>query len=240
MKRYSVSTVIKLWLLACLACVGIQAIAAQVVGSVAHLSGPLLAKKSDGAVKVLAQKSLVEQGDLLVTEKNTHARIRFLDGSEVTLKPGTQFRVDNFNFEEDKPQKDSAMFSLLKGGLRSVSGKVGKRNRERAVLTTPTATIGIRGTTYVAEYVPPGSSAPSGLEPGLHTHVIDGAISLSNRGGSQDVTAGQSGFAAGPQQPPVIVPTNPALVLTPPPGFPLSASEGGAGSDDDAINCEVR
>jgi hypothetical protein len=129
--------------------------AAEVVGTVANLSGPLLAKKADGSVKILAQKSSVEQGDTLVSEKNTYARIRFIDNSEITLRPGTQLKVENFSYQADKPEKDSAVFSLVKGGLRSVTGLLGKRNHDRFGLNTPTATIGIRGTIFIAEYIPP-------------------------------------------------------------------------------------
>lgn len=134
---------------------GLHAHAAQVAGTVTDLNGPLLAKKADGTVKVLAQKSLVEEGDLLVTEKETYARIKFLDNSEVTLRPETQFKIERFAYEQDKPQNDNAFFSLLKGGLRAVSGTVGKRSRERTGLNTPAATIGIRGTIYVVEYIAP-------------------------------------------------------------------------------------
>jgi hypothetical protein len=151
--------------------------AADVVGTVANLSGPLLAKKADGSVKILAQKSAVEQGDTLVSEKNTYARIRFIDNSEITLRPETQLKIDNFSYEADKPEKDSALFSLVKGGLRSVTGLLGKRNHDRFGMHTPTATIGIRGTIFIAEYIPPsdtavaqfGAASVAALGPGFAT-----------------------------------------------------------------------
>ncbi|HYC43820.1 MAG TPA: FecR family protein [Noviherbaspirillum sp.] len=136
-----------------------QAWAGQVVGTVANLSGPLLAKKADGTVKVLAVKSSVEQGDTLISEKDTYARIRFIDNSEITLRPNSQLKIDNFSFEEDKPEKDSAAFNLVKGGLRAVTGTLGKRNKEKFGMNTPTATIGIRGTTFIAEYIAPSDEA---------------------------------------------------------------------------------
>lgn len=151
-------TAIKFWFALLLLLFGLHVQAAQVAGTVTDLNGPLLAKKADGTVKVLAQKSLVEEGDLLVTEKETYARIKFLDNSEVTLKPETQFKIERFAYEQDKPQNDNAFFSLIKGGLRAVTGTVGKRSRERTGLNTPTATIGIRGTTYIAEYIPPAEA----------------------------------------------------------------------------------
>ncbi|OWW18774.1 iron dicitrate transport regulator FecR [Noviherbaspirillum denitrificans] len=136
-----------------------QSWAAQVVGTVANLSGPLVAKKADGTAKVLAVKSSVEQGDILVAEKDTYARIKFIDDSEITLRPNTQLKIENFSFEADKPEKDSAAFDLVKGGLRAVTGTLGKRNKEKWGMNTPTATIGIRGTTFIAEYVAPDDAA---------------------------------------------------------------------------------
>lgn len=129
--------------------------AAQIAGTVTHLSGPLLAKKADGTVKILSTKSNVEQGDTLVTEKETYARIRFIDNSEITLRPNSQFKIEDFSFEEESPEKDKASFNLVKGGLRAVTGVLGKRSREKFGVNTPTATIGIRGTIFIAEYIPP-------------------------------------------------------------------------------------
>lgn len=140
-------------------CAATLAYAADVAGTVTHLSGPLLARKADGTVKVLAQKSTVEQGDTLVSEKNTYARIKFIDNSEITLRPNSQLKIDSFSFDEAKPENDSATFDLIKGGLRAITGILGKRNNERVSVKTPTATIGIRGTTYIAEYVPPTQPA---------------------------------------------------------------------------------
>lgn len=213
--------------------------AAQVAGTVVNLSGPLMVRKASGAVKALGVKSEVEQGDTLVAEKNTYAQIRFVDNSEITLKPNTTFRVEAFAYEEGKPASDSASFTLVKGGLRSVTGLLGKRNKERFQLKTPTATIGIRGTTFTADYVGPPGKLPSGpLAPGLHVSVLDGAIMVTNTGGSQQFSAGQFGFVRGITVPPVIVPPNPGLRFTPPPSF--ASSQTSAGINAAAVDCEVR
>jgi hypothetical protein len=133
--------------------------AGEVAGTVVNLSGPLMARKADGSVKALSLKSNVENGDTLVSEKDTYARIRFTDNSEITLKPNTQFKIENFSFDEARPEKDAAVFNLVKGGLRAVTGTLGKRSNERFGLNTPTATIGIRGTIFIAEYIPPNAAA---------------------------------------------------------------------------------
>lgn len=238
--------------------------AGQVAGTIVHLSGPLLDRKADGTVKVLGLKSEVESGDTLVTEKTTYAQIRFIDNGEITLKPGTTFHVENFAFDSGKPDGDSAAFSLVKGGLRSITGLLGKRNKEKFSLKTPSATIGIRGTTFIAQFVPPpGPDAPlpdaraqagvtgaPALAPGLHLQVTDGAIVVTNNGGSQGFQAGQFGFVPGLNQAPVIVPPNPGVHFVPPPSFgsigsgvgPASgplAGEGG-GKDPSVVDCVVR
>lgn len=73
--------------------------------------------------------------------------------------------------------------------------------------------------------------------------VIDGAISLSNKGGTQNFAAGQFGYTANVTRPPVIVPNHPGIKFTPPPSFSFSntgnpGSTGGTKTNP--IDCEVR
>jgi hypothetical protein len=233
-------------LFAALLVTGNAAWAAQVAGVVARLSGPLMAKKADGSVKVLGLKSEVESGDTLVSEKNTYAQIKFIDNSEITLRPGTTFKVENFSFDEGKPEGDNASYSLVKGGLRSITGLMGKRNKEKFSLKTPTATIGIRGTTFIAQYVPPPmqGAAPPALPPGLHLNVTDGAIVVTNNGGSLGFQAGQFGYVPHVNQPPVIVPSNPNIQFVPPPSFDAGSTGGPAAANGpgqgQATDCIVR
>ncbi|WP_288379857.1 FecR family protein [uncultured Massilia sp.] len=237
-------------LFAALLVFGNAAWAAQVAGRVERLSGPLMAKKADGSVKVLAVKSEIESGDTLVSEKNTYAQIKFIDNSEITLRPGTTFKVENFAYDEGRPEGDQASFNLVKGGLRSITGLMGKRNKEKFSLKTPNATIGIRGTTFIVQWVdataPQATPGPSALPPGLHLSVSDGAIVVSNPGGSLGFAAGQFGYVPGPTQPPVIVPTNPGIQFTPPPAFgngPGAGTEGAPGGvppKSAQVDCEVR
>ena len=232
----------------------VVALAAQ-AGSVSHLSGPLAAHRADG-VKALSIGSKIDEGDTIVTEKRTYARLKFNDGSEVTLKPSTQFKVEQFRFEQGKPSDDTASFNLIKGGLRSITGQVGKRgNQDSYQMKTPTATIGIRGTIFTADYVSPDeqsegpfipvlvalaetavrSDAPmlmaqaQSLAPGLYVHVLDGMINLTNQGGARNFSAGQFGYTPSFRQPPVVVPSNPGIQYTPPPSFSSSGQRGAAG-----------
>jgi hypothetical protein len=157
-------TVIKALMLLALCGVVSASWAAQVAGTIVQLSGPLLAKKADGVVRILSMRSEVESGDTLVTEKNTYAMVKFIDNSEITLKPSTTFKVEDFSYDAGKPDGDNASFNLVKGGLRSVTGLLGKRNKEKFAMKTPSATIGIRGTTFIAEWVEPSEQAVAARE----------------------------------------------------------------------------
>ncbi|KGF81602.1 iron dicitrate transport regulator FecR [Massilia sp. JS1662] len=254
-KCTAIEALARVLLCAVLLLAGGAAWAGQVVGIVEHLSGPLMDRKADGTVKVLAAKSQVESGDTLVAEKNTYAQIRFIDNSEITLRPGTTFKIDDFAYDADKPDGDSAVFSLVKGGLRSITGLLGKRNKEKFQLKTPAATIGIRGTTFIAQWVDGAAAAKSAtpapvnpgvvpdLTPGLHVAVLDGLIVVTNPGGAQNFAAGQFGFVPDMKQPPIVRPQNPGLKFAPPPTFSSSggplASQGPAALQN-TVDCIVR
>jgi hypothetical protein len=154
------------------------AIAQQGAGYVSNLSGPLFAVKSDGSRRVLSTQSVVSSGDMLVTEDKTYARLRFSDQSEVTLRPSTQFQIENYSFDRQAPDKDGLAFRLFKGALRTVTGLVGRRGNQDAYrLSTATATIGIRGTIFGVTVCLPGTCG--GLAPGTYVNVIEGSVALA-------------------------------------------------------------
>ena len=83
-------------------------------------------------------------------------------------------------------------------------------------------------------------SAPAGPRaPGLYVQVLDGAILVTNSGGSQNITAGQFGFVSNIQQAPVIVPQNPGLQFAPPPSFSSGTPQPNS-SPKGAVDCVVR
>jgi hypothetical protein len=65
----------------------------QPVGAVIKVSGPLSVKKVNGSVSAVAAGAEIETGDTLMTGENSYALIRFVDQSEITLRPGTTFVI---------------------------------------------------------------------------------------------------------------------------------------------------
>jgi hypothetical protein len=206
------------------------------VGRVTHLSGPLLARKADGTTRVLSINSAVEQGDTLVTEKKTYAKIKFTDNSEINMRPGTQLKVSEYNFDQAKSKEDKAVYNLVKGGMRAVTGLIGKRGDQNSYkLMTDTAVAGIRGTTYECKICEDNCGS---IPNGLYLFVLEGIINVSNKAGSQDVNAGQYVYVQTAESVPQILPGNPGFDFTLPTFMGDSPKEGEANKVDPG--CVVR
>jgi FecR protein len=208
-------------LLAAAATLSPVAHAAGSVGQVTHLSGVLTAKRADGTTKILSVKSEVQEGDTLGTEQETYARVKFADDAEVVLRPGSQLKVAAYSFDQAKPASDNIVLNMLKGGLRAVTGLVGKRNRDAVAFGTATATIGIRGTHFGALFcdndcggIPTVSGKPP--ENGLHLDVADGVIVVKNAAGLQEIKTGEYGFVKSANTLPVLVPPAQGIQVTMP------------------------
>jgi hypothetical protein len=206
-------------------------------GTVQHLSGTMSVQRADGSVRLLSERSEVRVGDILTTERDSYAQVKFTDGGVVTLRPSTQVRLDQYRFSENQPESDGFAMGLLKGGLRKITGLIGKRgNRDAFRLSTPTATVGIRGTEFTANFVPGGTE---GLAPGTYITVSEGAIGMVSGGAEQVVGVGQTGFSSSLTVPPTLVPPPPGLpTVNPPASFSSNQPTtlaGGSGAD-----CTVR
>ena len=186
-------------------------------GTVTHLSGTLSVQRADGGVRILSQKSEVNPGDVLTTQRDSYAQINFKDGSSLTMRPNTQIKIEEYNFVQARPQEDNTFLRLIKGGLRTVTGLVGKRgNQDAYKIGTSTATIGIRGssgdtidnTTGGCEGVTPGCEK---LSAGVYHTTYTGSYIMRNEGGSQTIDAGQFGFAGNRNMQPIVLPGDPGL-----------------------------
>lgn len=125
--------------------------AAEVSGKIGYMSGALVAQRTDGTIKVMAPKSEVQEGDMLITAKDSYAQVVMNDGAKMTLRPNSNLKIETYQFKQDAPNSDSAVFRLLKGGFRTVTGLIGKRgNPDAYKLRAATATIGIRGTDFTS------------------------------------------------------------------------------------------
>lgn len=134
---------------AALLLVATAARAADVAGKVGYMNGALVAQRADGTIKVMGPKSEIFSGDTLVTAKDSYAQVLMNDGARMTLRPHSNLKIEDYRFNKEEPGSDSAVFRLLKGGFRTITGLIGKRgNADAYKVRAASATIGIRGTDF--------------------------------------------------------------------------------------------
>lgn len=159
---------------------------AAVVGKVISVAGEATATRQGKDVP-LPVGAPVESGDLLKIGEPGNLQVRFNDDAIVALRSNSQLRIDNYAFA-NKPESDSSVMSLLKGGMRTITGAIGRVNRDKYSVNTPTSTIGIRGTHFTLVQCDndcrnaDGSAAANGTFGG----VTDGRIAVTNDAGERE------------------------------------------------------
>ncbi|MFY0676660.1 MAG: FecR domain-containing protein [Neptuniibacter sp.] len=153
------------------------------IGTVILSFGQNTALSPDGSQRSLKRKSEIYPEDVLKTGGKGRLQVRFSDGSRLSLKPGTEFKIEQYEFEEGKAEDGKAFYKLIKGGMRTISGQIGKADRDDYKLDAVVATIGIRGTDFSVTKV---GDQVSGS-------VNSGKINVSaNEGGNKNISAGRS------------------------------------------------
>jgi len=73
--------------------------------------------------------------------------IKFIDDTNLKLTEHTEVVIDEYYFDPD-PSKSKMTMKFVSGTARFTTGRLGLVPKENIVITTPTATIGVRGTSF--------------------------------------------------------------------------------------------
>ncbi|MGE0875039.1 MAG: FecR domain-containing protein [Burkholderiales bacterium] len=172
---------------------------AQNAARVDFAIGNPTATGADGRSRPLVKGAEVRVGELVSTGQG-RVQLRFADGAQMALQPGTDFKVEEFRFAQKGEGEDNVVMNLLKGGMRTITGLIGRSNQAKYALKTPSATIGIRGTEFTAEFAD-----------SLRAFCVEGLIFLANEGGSLLLGSGQGAFVSTFTAPPQRDDTKPSL-----------------------------
>jgi hypothetical protein len=129
---------------------------AEPVGNVATLTGTATVIRNKDSIALKLQDDILLD-DVLQTSANSKLGITFTDGTTFNLTANARITVDHFLYE-DGGKQNGALFDITKGTVAFVAAAVAKTGDMR--ISTPTATLGIRGTTGLIE-VPEDTSAAS-------------------------------------------------------------------------------
>ena len=163
-----------------------DAVLAQ-AGKVVFAVGDVAAVRGSSRVP-LSAGSPIEVGDTIVTAAQSHAQLRFSDDALVALKPDSEFRIERYNFAGRDDGTEVAVFRLVKGGFRTLTGQIGKLSGDRYQLLTTQATIGIRGTHYQVQICATGQCMDGGeaARSGVYGAVYEGRIAVANAFGADE------------------------------------------------------
>jgi len=120
------------------------------VGQVVWVSGVVKAISVNKVQRVLQRRGVIYAQDTIVTGEGASGEIVFSDNTITSLFPNSEIRVDKYQYTHGRaPSQDKYLVNVVKGGFRTITGAIAKSNPSNYQVSTPVATIGVRGTQWI-------------------------------------------------------------------------------------------
>jgi hypothetical protein len=163
--------VVAITLICCAA--GEHAAAQEAIGAVSRIQGE--AKVTGGGkLRALGLNASVFLDEIVSTGDGARLEVTFIDDTKLTIGEKAKLTLDTYVFD---PAADSGKIKFgVAGALRFVSGRLTKLASADVSVTTPVATLGIRGTEFWGGPID---------DQALGVFLIQGVVSVSNAAGEQ-------------------------------------------------------
>jgi hypothetical protein len=160
-------------------------------GTVERVSGTATVVDAENRSRPVRENEALNEGETVATERGAEVLVKLKDDTKLVVRANTQLRFTEFRYSQ--APTDSMVLSLLRGGLRAVTGLLGKNRPGNVRFSTVTATVGIRGTDFEIVVLEEGN--PEGRA-GSYNYVHDGETLMQVASGeSLGVRPEQTGFA---------------------------------------------
>jgi hypothetical protein len=148
-------------------------------GKVARMQGVVkrMNKTLREAVE-LKVTSNIYPNDIITTEQRSFVKILMQDGTLIQIGPKSSLTIAEFEFENSTAKRKSAAYHMEKGSLRAMFTKGEQRNIK---VSSPTVSMGIRGTELMAEVFEKEGKFESEIV------LLEGEIELSFRNSDQSI-----------------------------------------------------
>ena len=157
---------------------GLPVQAQESVGQVERQKGTA-SRTTVGITSDLAQGSQIFVGDEIRSGPDARLMIRFDDESKLTMGENARITIDEFIYSPGGNSNQA--LAVVVGVFHFVSGQIGKESPFNVAVSTPVASIGIRGTSFLGGELTVGM--PAG-QPHYGFQVKEGAIEVTSPGGS--------------------------------------------------------
>lgn len=193
------------------------------VGRVVEQTGPTEIVRNKKSLSS-SVNSPVEMLDTIVTAR-ARAKLEFADKTTVNITEQSKILIDDFVYDPKSGSGKLAM-KMVQGTARYASGQIAKNSPQNVNVSTPTATVAVRGTDFSMTVDELGRSLVMLLPSCDAKSCVTGSISVSNDAGetildvAYQVTVVTS-LSAPPSAPVIVqidaVNINNMLIVSPPP-----------------------
>ena len=211
------------------------------VGKVIYEYGDNYALDFDGNRRSLKKGAAIEEGDTLVTGAG-RMQVRLVDGGLISVYPNSEYKIEKFKFAAassaslseaqsstennvdfdstnsdliklQESKTDRGFFNLLKGAARQVTGVLGRKYNDNFKFKTTIATVGIRGTGFLARICQADCFDKQGnpLQDGMYVKNNVGVITMTTNVGQIALAQGQAAFASSSEDAPTQTDKSPAV-----------------------------
>ncbi|MBT4464655.1 MAG: hypothetical protein HOC60_08240 [Rhodospirillaceae bacterium] len=162
------------------------------IGKVEATDGLVEAIHTDGTRVTLSKGDSIFEGDTIETGKGAAIGITFVDETTFSLGEDGRMVIDEMVYDPGT-QEGAFNANLVQGVFSFVSGQIAKTGPDSMTVTTPVATIGIRGTKVAGRAAQEGAENTISLLPEIDAfgNSFVGQLAVTNQGGT--VTLSQVG-----------------------------------------------
>lgn len=139
------------------------------VGQLQNAMGEVVVSADNQMTQALSKGALLKNDTTISTGEKSLAVLWFNDGQIITMQANTSFKILDYHYIPTQVEKSNLFFYMLKGSVRAITGLIGRTHPALFRMETRDATIGIRGTDFMAV-----------LEDQLYLQVTSGSITMGN------------------------------------------------------------
>lgn len=203
---------------------------AQSAGTVQFVSGAVSITRGAATLTPM-RATIINTGDVIATEANSHIQLAMIDGASLSVRPGSRILIEKYDYNPQNPTLSDAVISLVTGTMRVFTGELVNRDKDKFKMKTPVAALGIRGSGNVLAHFE---------TTGTINHTLTGAHSVTSQVGGTERTLvslpGQT-IQVLPGQAPRFIPTPSFILAAASP--PVKASASGDGEKTDGSQSQT-
>ena len=138
----------------------------------------------------------LDEGDAVRTGEKAWAILTMMDGAKITVRPDTEVRIDAYRYTDSgESSQNHALFTLARGALRVVTGRIASGRNTGFIVQTPDASLTMRGADHDVAYIAPQFTPRGDAQVGAYGKTYAGVAVLKNANGEVTIRDGQTAYA---------------------------------------------